>query len=407
MNEHDEAAPAGLADEDLDRVPPALAGLVAEARADWRTPSLDVEALERRTLAAIDHAHRPPSPARRRRMRMAGGALGVALALAAGFVLLHRDPEHRPVPKAPPVAQATMPAGVIDATIGEVTVGGKSPASGASLAVGDVVDVAHGAARFERPGKVRWMLASRDTEPARARVKSSGETLVVELTAGTLDAQVTPVPTGEAFAVDLAFGEHVVRVAVHGTHFRVARLDARRASVDLVEGVVAIGAPPSEGLTRGVEMVAPAHAEFDVAALAESLRLDTAAHVAQLPSLTAPLAAVVSPSPSTPTPRAATSSPHAAAPPKPTTKPTPSSAELAASAVRDCAGQVAAKQGRHDVRVSVTSALHLKVRPTGDVESAQFVPPLLPEIQSCAAGPIYKLRFAETGSVTIPIAYEF
>lgn len=406
MSEHDEGQPVGFAEEELDRAPRALSKLVSVAREDWRTPSLDVEALERRTLAAIDAEQ---APARSRSRWVSGGVLVAAVAMAAGFLLVRRDPGRLATPVTPPVARTALPAGAIEATAGPVTVGGKAVATGAPLVVGDVIEVGRGAARFERPGKVRWMLTARDAEPARARVKASGETLVVELVAGTLDAEVTPVPAGEAFAVDLTEGERVVRVAVHGTHFRVARLDAHHVSVDLVEGVVAIGAPPAEGPTRGTEMVAPAHAELDIASVGESLRLDaSASRVARLPALTGPL--LVEPSPGAPAapPRAPVSSAHATAPPKPPTRPSAaSSTELAGIAVRDCAAQVAAKQGHHDVRVSVSSTLHLRLRPTGEVESAQFVPPLLPEVQSCAAGSIYKLRFAETGTVTIPIAYDF
>jgi hypothetical protein len=53
----------------------------------------------------------------------------------------------------------------------------------------------------------------------------------------------------------------------------------------------------------------------------------------------------------------------------------------------------------------MTSSLKLKIAAGGSVESARFDPPLLPEIQACAAASIYKAKLEESAgpSVTIPI----
>jgi hypothetical protein len=59
------------------------------------------------------------------------------------------------------------------------------------------------------------------------------------------------------------------------------------------------------------------------------------------------------------------------------------------------------------VHVTVTSHLNLRVSASGEVESAQFSPPLLPEIQTCAAQTIYRAKLEETGFVTIPIEYSY
>ena len=50
----------------------------------------------------------------------------------------------------------------------------------------------------------------------RARVKTANESLVLSLEEGAIEAQVTPVPNGEAFAVDVDDPSHkpLVRVAV-------------------------------------------------------------------------------------------------------------------------------------------------------------------------------------------------
>jgi hypothetical protein len=57
----------------------------------------------------------------------------------------------------------------------------------------------------------------------------------------------------------------------------------------------------------------------------------------------------------------------------------------------------------------VTSSLKLKITAGGDVETAQFDPPLLPEIQTCAAATIYKAKIDESAGamVTIPIDFTY
>ena len=61
------------------------------------------------------------------------------------------------------------------------------------------------------------------------------------------------------------------------------------------------------------------------------------------------------------------------------------------------------------MRVTVSSSLRLKIAAGGDVETAQFDPPLLPEIQTCAAAEIYKAKIEESAgaTVTIPIAFSY
>src|SRR5439155_1470159 len=134
------------------------------------------------------------------------------------------------------------------------------PASaGHALRTGDVLEADGARAVLERPRKVAWLLEGGNSSPAasgRARVKSAGESLVLALDDGAIEAQVTPVPSGEAFAVDIASGTSLVRVAVHGTHLRVSR-SGSRVVVDLTEGVVSIGVPPRTGSTYGTLVTAP------------------------------------------------------------------------------------------------------------------------------------------------------
>jgi hypothetical protein len=78
--------------------------------------------------------------------------------------------------------------------------------------------------------------------------------------------------------------------------------------------------------------------------------------------------------------------------------------EAIAAAVRACA----TGRGRPgDVRVTVSSALTLQVGEGGVVASAVFAPPLQPEIQTCAAAAIYKVKVGEPGPVTIPIEFSY
>ncbi len=232
----------------------------------------------------------------------------------------------------------------------------------------------------------------------------------------------------------------VVRVAVHGTHLRVTR-KGTQVTVDLTEGVVSIGTPPRAGSTVGTLVTAPAHVVFDAADLAKTLRVDH-----DVSAVRAAVALVVSASGegasgasdrrgpdregSQPRPGAAPRSPATVARP---TKAVPGaegttaaagtgevavdgepalpSREAIARAVRACAAKV---ERPGDVHVTVTSTLRITVGAKGEVERAQFEPPLLPEIQTCAAVEIYRSTFAplppstsHDGFVTIPITFSY
>jgi hypothetical protein len=258
-------------------------------------------------------------------------------------------------------------------------------------------------------------------------VKSAGESLVLGLDDGAIEAQVTPVPSGEAFAVDIASGTSLVRVAVHGTHLRVSR-SGSRVVVDLTEGVVSIGTPPRTGSTYGTLVTAPSHVEFDAADLAHTLRIDHApaairapislvshegfAAAARVDALPASPEGTVVPVPLATVPRPAAVQRAPVDPSrvetitKNDTKPAVPAREAIAAAVRACAAQ---RNRPENVRVTVSSSLKLKIASGGDVETAQFDPPLLPEIQVCAANAIYKAKLEDAagGSVTIPIDFSY
>ena len=318
--------------------------------------------------------------------------------------------------------------------VGDARVSGIVASAGHELRTGDVLEVDGARALLERPRKVQWLLERNAPDAAgtvgRARVKSAGDSLVLGLDDGAIEAQVTPVPSGEAFAIDIATELALVRVAVHGTHLRVARTGSQ-VTVDLSEGGVSIGAPPRTGITHGTLVTAPAHVEYDASKLDGTLKIDHAPASVRAAVTLAPREAPVVArndvpvSPGTPAPNGANAgsptapatvprpveghrAPEANHPEvaKPAGKPALSARAAIANAVRECA---AARHRPENVRVTVTSSLKLKIAAGGSVETARFDPPLLPEIQTCASAAIYKAQIEDSAgsSVTIPIDFTY
>lgn len=394
----------------------AIDVLVSEAKEDLVPRDVDIHwgRVEEKVMARVAFDPAPLSSEVKRR----GGAMrwaAVGLAAAAAAALVVRRDRDVSLDTRPLIAQVeTQSGGALRSTegAGEVRIGGAVASAGHLLHAGDAIEAEGARAVVERPGKVTWLLEHDVAgRVARAAVKSTGESLVLSLDDGAVEAQVVPVPSGEAFAVDVASGGKLVRVAVHGTHLRVTR-QGRRLSVDLTEGVVSIGVPPRTGVTYGTLVTAPAHVELDVEDLDGSLRVDHAEARVRAPI---PLgsrevsAAAAAATPAEPESTPAAASPHAKHdPPKASSAtPRPSARDAIAAAVRACAA--ARKPAPGDVHGTVSSRLELKVGPSGEVQAAVFDPPLMPEIQSCAAETIYKTRFAddETGSVVVPIEFRF
>ena len=313
---------------------------------------------------------------------------------------------------------------------GEVRIGGIVATPGYAVHAGDAIDIDGARAVFERPRKVTWLLEQDGAEGelararvapvARARVTSAGEPLVLGLEHGVIEAQVVPVASGEAFAVDIATAHNLVRVAVHGTHLRVAR-SGNRVVVNLTEGVVSIGVPPRTGVTYGTIVTAPAHVELDATDLA-TLRIDHEPASVRAPVplgghevVMGAVRPEISPSPEQPVPaplavaKGLATRPDGTAPGTKVERPSAvlPPREAIAEAVRDCAAVRSRATDGREVHVTVNSSLRLRVSAAGVVESAQFSPPLLPDIQSCAAQAIYKTKLDETGLVTIPIEFSY
>lgn len=417
----------------------ALDALLGEAKEDFAPRGVDIHwgRVEEKLMARI--AEEEPPLLRDRRASGTGRAralrvTAIALAAAAAAaVVVRRDRDTS-------LVDAPVPAAVVEAQTasalrssegaGEIRIAGTPATTGHVLRQGDRIEADRARGVFERARKVAWLIEQTEEEkaPARANVKSASESLVLGLDDGAIEAQVTPVPSGEAYAVDVASNGKIVRVAVHGTHLRVTR-HGRKVTVDLTEGVVSVGVPPRTGSTIGTLVTAPAHVELDVEDLERSIKVDhsPSAVRAAIPLAVTPALAPHDPTPQT-TPRNDTAAgvvtkpaaiahapakrearpqaaPDASKPAAPAVAaPLPPREEIA-KAVRACA---AAKDRPGEVKVTVTSTLKLKVSANGEVQTAQFDPPLVQDVQSCAAAAIYKTRFdTETGLVTVPIEFSY
>jgi hypothetical protein len=396
-----------------------LDDLVRDMKKD--VPDVDWKSVDEKLFARLEQEPRPlagdeeETPESGGRVVWIGAALTLAAA-AAALVFVH--PGGASVDTHASLAQ---PAGEL--VHGDVAIGsnGAAPAR-TQLTPGDRIDVVDDVAYFESPGKVRWA-APRGSV---LRVEHAASPLVLSLEHGAAEAQVTPVPSGEAFAVDVtASSGAVVRVAVHGTHLRVARA-GDRVTIDLTEGVVSIGAPPRRGSTIGTLVTAPAHVELDARDLGD-IRVDhtpasvrpaepvmPAPHEEETASLApAPLAAPAVDQ-GVPEPQAQVQAllpppkTHAAvgtvAPPAPVWLTTP---DAVAAAIAECGKNALAAQTGFSTSVSaqVSASLSLRVGDDGTVKAALFSPPLPPEARDCAANIIYKrTKLATTGNVTVPIS---
>lgn len=402
--------------------------LVREAREELgrrEAQQVDWDAVDRGLFARIREEERAErdavaAGAARGRWWALGGA---ALAAAAAFaVMVGKTREPRPV-----VAQVSAEAsagggGAIVAFDGpgQLLVDGIPAVIGTPLHPGDVIEARDVVATIERPG------VTYDVERGtRATVERTPGRLVLALDVGAVEAQVAHVDSGEAFAVDVGRS----RVAVHGTHLRVAR-HGDAVTVDLSEGVVLVGETPRVGSTVGALVTAPAHAEFGASAAEQTLTVShDPANVRTPMSLgpNGPIAVaspLAPPAPLAPPPVAAPlppSEPHAApaavppphgdrraavaalplAPAAAAPSADPNAEATVADAVRTCLAACT----RHvaGVSVIVSTTLHLDLGDDGAVRAAKFDPPVAADVNACAAPSIYKTRFTHGGAVVIPV----
>jgi hypothetical protein len=362
-----------------------------------------------------------------------------ALAAAAALLLVfgHRGEQSRPMSDAQDNPHQGKSAGALashdgrgditstrrtsgpsgERTRSEVVEMGRPLAVGGRIETNDARGVfvtERGAASTASGPAVTWALETQ----TRVDVVRDGSPLILGLLSGAIEAQVAPVDQGEAFAIDV----EGVRIAVHGTHLRVARVGgSTKVIVDLSEGVVSIGLPPRTGSTYGTLVTAPAHVEFDAADLAKTIHVDHATASVRSP-------VVLTPAPSREEPRAAFE-PRQPRDNEPTSQPnsqtekssathidpviSPGHGDVPASRVDAekavLAGVKACALGglrAASVKVTVSSKLTLEIGPEGSVQSARFDPPLAPEARECATRVIYGAKFEGPRTVEIPIEIE-
>jgi hypothetical protein len=405
--------------------------VVGEAREEFRPDSVDWDTVERGLFARVE-AERRASRVRATRERGHIWTTAAAALAAAGIVLVLVARPGREGPGAQ--ADRAVSAATLLAVqgSGEIFVNGAPAPVGAALHQGDVVEGRGARATFVRPGHVTMVVEA----GTRAVVARAEAPLVLTLERGAVDAQVVPVASGEAFAVDVDGS----RVAVHGTHLRVAR-NAGTVTVDLSEGVVAIGRAPRVGSVLGTLVTAPAHAEFAAADIRGTMMVthdpsavrepesgfEPAASPAPAmaanppaprptsvapearPSVnTAPKAApalapadsVVEPPPAPSAAELATAT--ASASPAAPAGPDPDADNTVARAVRAC---IAGHPRPDGMTVVVSTTLHLWLGEDGSVRSARFDPPVAPDVNSCAAEAIYRTRFTKRGGVKIRVDF--
>jgi hypothetical protein len=400
-----------------------LDNLLDEVRADLgsrEAKSVDWDAVDRSLFARIEGERKAEqarlAPPRHRGLTLAFVGLVAAAALLAVVVGKTREPVDADGTAAVEGAGTlTFQSGEGQVLAdGQVLVDGKPATTGAGIRLGDVIETRAAQATLDRPGKLTLIL-----EPGtRAAITHVEGTLVLALERGALEAQVVPVPVGEAFAVDVGGS----RVAVHGTHLRVARLngpDARdpgqgRVVVDLNEGVVAVGDAPRTGSVIGTLVNAPAHVEYEAADPAGTLTQTHDPAAVRPPFRPVVVEAVPGPaSHAEPPPVHVATSPAveprpesraaAGAPPKPApTAPEVRAETAVAEAVRAC---MASRPSVDNVRVVVSTTLHLDLFDDGAVRAARFEPPVAPDVNACAAQAIYRERFGHGGSAAIRVDF--
>jgi hypothetical protein len=416
-----------MSDQHDDRMsessPRQVAGLADEMR-DLEMPDLDFDRIEKGLMARVD------AESRRRRVRARGVTAVAALALAAAAVLvagrtpsLSGEGAPRGDQTMPSTASHDIGAGSIES--GVMTSSGHTLAQGETLHRGDLVEATHAIVRA--PGRVVYSVEGSMT------VSETDRPIVLSLASGAVEAQVDKVPSGEAFAVDLVdhggSGNDVVRIAVHGTHLRVAR-EGKHVVLDLTEGIVNVGHPPKTGSTYGTLVTAPAHVELDIDALETSFtmtkdpaRIRAAADlspseqisIANAPQKVAPAQEPVhvvdprvdphAPKPLVIAPAVAQQTQPQAPAPVATVESAPVDPKTAIlDAIAKCEREKVA--ARPNGTLTIMSQLNLRVGDDGKVQAARFEPPLEQSVQDCASTTIYKVRFAQPGNVLIDVSVE-
>lgn len=339
----------------------ALKKLVDEARRDG-VPDLEWNAVETALLARIADGERAPLEVARRRSWLVPAALAAFASLAAGALFLRLG-----TPSAPGSRNAE------NTTVSPAPADRQEMVDGDALSSGAVVTSRDQAVVVRHVDHVTWTLAPESL----AHVEAVGDVIALSLDRGTLSARVTKILRPESFVVRVEKS----RIAVHGTAFRIDRLE-KSVRVEVTEGVVAIG--PVGG--RSFELPAPG----SVVVSFDGVRSDDTAPSAPTMRGAAAITATASNRPS----EAGAAADAAAKPIAARSGPTPNEGpgvERVIQAVRRCLSENTVTGG--DLRVSVRTRLSLRVQATGHVGEVLFDPPLAPAVQACVGARVGSIGF--------------
>jgi ferric-dicitrate binding protein FerR (iron transport regulator) len=335
----------------------ALDRLVRRARAS-AAPELDWERVEAGLMQQV--SQRAPLEQRRPRLVLWGSlaAAAAALALWAGSHSFAR-----PTLQSPKLA-TTERSHMVD---------------GDALAPGSHVTAVDKDVVVEHAGRARWTLAPH----SRAQLGERDAHIAVRLEVGSVASNVVPSLRRETFVVEAAN----VRVAVHGTAFRVA-LEGGRVMVDVSEGVVGVGplgAPAAHFVKAG------SHAEFSSDGQSGTLDGAPLGAVAGRPE-----SATKWSRPSPPlAPAAAEASMARPAAPLPV-EPAINDIEMGVAPIVSATSECFATHthSSDDVKITVRTAVSLRILDSGEVAEVDFQPPLAPEVEECARPRLLRVRFA-------------
>jgi hypothetical protein len=372
----------------------AMRRVVRELRSE-EAPELDWERIEGELFEKLEREKAVPIVAARPRSRLFAG-IAAAAAIAAGSFGVYRlasapePPLAAPAPR--PVPAPELRPSVVD---------------GNRLAAGAGVRTDQDEVRVEHAGGT-WTL-----EPQGSAVLvRTADPLVIRLDSGAILAHVVPAKTVESFVIEVG----KMRVAVHGTVFRVERRGAE-ALVEVSEGAVAVGATTDEA-ARGWLLRAPARGKFTLdgkSGTVEDLRgarvpLRTRPGSRILPEIAPTLAPEASVSSPEPPPPSVSAELVPAAPAELPSKPSIVELEDGISrlidAVNGCFAQHTHTGG--DMRITAKSSVTLLIAPDGRITSQRFAPPLAPTVQRCSSLKLAELRFAPSKEgITVTRNIEF
>jgi ferric-dicitrate binding protein FerR (iron transport regulator) len=339
-----------------------LRRLVRDARAE-PAPELDWARLEQRLLV---EAGRSAAPAKRSGYPYAWGALAVAAAVVLWLFGTHPRTAVSPAPDA-----SMEISGPLRQLADTDEVGTRYEATTREVTVRHV-------------DRAKWTLA----KGSSALLAGKGDVIRVQLERGSVLSEVVPNPKPETFVVEAAG----VRVAVHGTVFRVA-LEGGRVLVDVREGTVGVG---PLGDTPAFLLKAPAHGNFAADGRSGSIdgRWVSAgqAHPAGPPK----------PQPVRSSSASAPAASSGAVPVFPVasaelpSEPSINDIEAGIARIVDKTSDCFARhtQSADGVQITVHTALSLQILADGAVTNVDFQPPLSPAAEACAAASMKQVRFA-------------